>query len=116
MQMTVIDGTNAAQIICVDAPTQNFTDISGAIVANAQAVVIAQANTARSGWFLYNPGTTPIYVSDTANAATNNITPGDGSFVVNPGQSISSKQLGYCSTLPLSVFSTAAVSYVARVW
>jgi hypothetical protein len=122
MILSVVDSTGAPQLVSVPAPGQ-ATDASGVVAANLplggpftyqQIIPVPATSTTRSGWFVRNRGTNPMYVSeDTTIPSAGNLT----SVVLYPGETFPPQGVAYpASQNPIYLAGTAGDGYSAKVW
>ncbi len=121
MILKVVDANGAPQQICVAAPGQ-ASDASSTVAANLpiggpftyqQAIAAPTTGSIRSGWFIVNRATNPMYVTEDGSVPSNNPT----AIVVYPGQMFPPPGVGYpVSQNAINLAGTAGDSFSAKVW
>jgi hypothetical protein len=110
MQLTVVDGNGAAQIICVQG-VQTPTSRSGSIALANTSQQLMAANATRSGWYIQNQDDTALTVNEMGGDATT-----AGSIIVWPGQSFPPPNYPV-TTLAITIASSKqGAVFAAREW
>jgi len=107
--LIVLDGNGSAQTLRVKAQ-EAVADRSGA--AGGSSKQIMAPNALRSGWLVQNQGANPMYVNDVGADAG----PNGGSYLIAPGQYLSTDEGVPLTTGAITLMGTAGDGFVAREW
>jgi hypothetical protein len=113
MLLQVIDGQGLLTTV-IAASQETVVDHSGSITGSGSQALLA-VNPTRSGWFVQNRGTNPMYINELGAAASAAVSAGSGSVMIPAGASF--PPAGYpLTSQAINILGTLADNFVCREW
>lgn len=113
MLLQVIDGQGILQTV-IATGQETVVDHSGSLDSSAAQELLAE-NESRSGWFIQNRGTNPMYLNELGEDASATVAADSGSIKLAAGESF--PPAGYpVTTAAISIIGTVDDDFICREW